>query len=121
MFDALKPVILTSLAAAEARQIMQTKNIPAEYGLRMGVKGGHGCGGVSFIIGFDKQKPTDLVYEQEGITILVDKKNLMYLIGKAVDFYEGADARGFMFVEQEAINKGTKEASNDLDERITNS
>jgi len=31
--------------------------------------------------------------------VLVDKKHTMYLIGKQVDFYEGADAKGFMFVE----------------------
>ena len=106
MFDTLKPVTLTPLAAAEARKIMQTKNIPEGYGLRVGVRGGHGCGGVSFIIGFDKRKESDLSYEIEGINILVDKKHTMYLIGKAVDFYEGADARGFIFIEQEAIERG---------------
>jgi len=60
----------------------------------------------NFIIGFDKQKPADMAYQMEGITILMDKKHTMYLMGKAVDFYEGADARGFMFVEQEAIARG---------------
>jgi iron-sulfur cluster assembly protein len=54
---------------------------------------------VSLIIGFDKQKPTDLTYQMDGVTVLVDKKHTMYLIGKKVDFYEGADARGFLFVE----------------------
>lgn len=112
MFDSLQPVILTPLAAAEARKIMETKNIPAEYGLRVGVRGGHGCGGVSFIIGFDKQKPTDMIYQMEGVTILLDKKHTMYLIGKAVDFYEGADSRGFMFVEQEALTRGGHTNSN---------
>ncbi len=111
MFDELKPVHLTPQAAEEARKIMLTKNIPSGYGLRVGVKGGHGCGGVSFIIGFDKQKPNDLVYEQEGITIYADKKHILYLIGKAVDFYEGSDARGFIFVEQEALDKGHKEVN----------
>jgi iron-sulfur cluster assembly protein len=106
MFDSLQPVILTPTAAAEARKIMETKNIPDGYGLRVGVRGGHGCGGVSFIIGFDKQKPSDMTYFVEGIPIFIDKKHTMYLIGKAVDFYEGADARGFMFVEQEAIARG---------------
>jgi iron-sulfur cluster assembly protein len=106
MFDSLQPVILTPTAAVEARKIMQTKNIPEGYGLRVGVRGGHGCGGVSFIIGFDKQKPSDLTYIMEGVSIFIDKKHTMYLIGKAVDFYEGADARGFMFVEQEAIARG---------------
>jgi len=106
MFDSLQPVTLTPTAAVEARKIMETKNIPKGYGLRVGVRGGHGCGGVSFIIGFDKQKPSDMIYTMEGVTILIDKKHTMYLIGKAVDFYEGADARGFMFVEQEAIARG---------------
>ncbi len=108
MFDSLQPVVITPLAVAEARKIMQTKNIPEGYGLRLGARGGHGCGGVSFIIGFDKQKPSDLIYQVEGITILIEKKQTMFLIGKAVDFYEGADARGFMFVEQEAIARGGK-------------
>jgi len=99
-------VLITTSAATEVRKIMQTKNIPPGYGLRVGVRGGHGCGGVNLIIGFDKQKPTDLSYEVDGIHVFIDKKHTMYLIGKAVDFYEGADARGFIFVEQEAMDRG---------------
>jgi iron-sulfur cluster assembly protein len=98
MFENLKPIGLTTRAAEEVRKIMQTKNIPADYALRVGIRGG-GCGGASLIIGFDKQKPNDLVYKEEGIDMLIDKKHTMYLIGKRVDFYEGADARGFMFVD----------------------
>lgn len=104
MFDNLKPVLLTPLAAAEAKKIMLTKNIPEGYGLRIGVRGGHGCGGVSFIIGFDKKKESDLSYQIENIPIFIDKKHTMYLIGKVVDFYEGADARGFTFIEQEDMS-----------------
>jgi len=100
MFDNLKPIGLTARAAEEVRKIMQTKNIPIEYALRVGIRGGGGCSGVSLIIGFDKPKATDLAYKVEGIDLLVDKKHTMYLIGKQVDFYEGADARGFMFVDQ---------------------
>lgn len=99
MLEKIEPVGLTARAAQEVRKIMGTKNIPAEYGLRVGVRGGGGCGGVSLIIGFDKQKPTDLTYTLEGIKIHIDKKHTMYLIGKEVDFYEGADARGFMFAD----------------------
>ena len=98
MFEKLRPVGLTARAAEEVRKIMQTKNIPADYALRVGIRGG-GCGGVSLIIGFDKQKPNDLVYKEEGIDVVIDKKHTMYLLGKQVDFYEGTDARGFMFVE----------------------
>lgn len=100
MFDNVMPVGLTTRAAQEVQKIMETKNIPEGYGLRVGVRGGGGCGGVSLIIGFDKKKPTDISYTIEGIAVLVDKKHTMYLIGKEVDFYEGADAKGFMFVDE---------------------
>ena len=101
MFSTVQPVTISEKAAAEIRKIMQTKNIPEDYSLRVGIRGG-GCGGVSLLIGFDKQKATDLAYSIEGIPVLVDKKHTMYIIGKEVDFYEGADARGFMFVDPNA-------------------
>ena len=103
MFDDLKPVNLSSRAAIEVRKIMETKNIPRDYGLRVGVKGG-GCGGMALIIGFDRKKDSDHAYAIGDIPIYVDKKHTMYLIGKEVDFYEGADARGFMFTDQIAID-----------------
>jgi len=100
VFDNLQPIKLTVRAAEEVRKIMQTKNIPADYGLRVGVRGGGGCGGAQLIIGFDKKKEADLAYTIEGIPVYVDKKHTMYIIGKQVDFYEGADARGFMFADE---------------------
>jgi iron-sulfur cluster assembly protein len=100
MFPTLQPVTLTAKAAGEIRKIMATKNIPADYALRVGVRGG-GCSGVSLMIGFDKMKATDLAYEVEGISVLIDKKHTLYIIGKQIDFYEGSDARGFMFVDTE--------------------
>jgi iron-sulfur cluster assembly protein len=101
MFSSVIPVTISEKAAVEIRKIMQTKNIPEGYSLRVGIKGG-GCGGVSLLIGFDKQKATDLAYTIAGIPVLVDKKHTMYIIGKEVDFYDGADARGFMFVDSSA-------------------
>ncbi len=104
MFSTIQPVTISEKAAAEIRKIMQTKNIPEDYSLRVGIRGG-GCGGVSLMIGFDKKKASDLAYSVEGIPVLIDKKHTMYIIGKEVDFYEGADARGFMFIEKVTSSK----------------
>src|SRR5258707_7787663 len=104
MFDTLQPVNLSAKAAAEVRKIMQSKNIPADYGLRLGVRGGGGCGGVSPIIGFDKKKVSGLSYTLEGIPVHIDKKNTMSLNGKNVDFYERADPPGFMFLAKSRID-----------------
>ncbi|HZY78925.1 MAG TPA: iron-sulfur cluster biosynthesis family protein [Cyclobacteriaceae bacterium] len=98
MFDQLQPVKLSARAAEEVRKIMQTKNIPQGYGLRIGVRGGHGCGGAQLIIGFDKQKDSDLAYTVNDIPIYVDKKHTMYVIGKEVDWVEGETERGFTFL-----------------------
>jgi iron-sulfur cluster assembly protein len=97
-FENVQPVTISARATEEIKKIMQTKNIPAEYGLRVGIKGG-GCGGVALMIGFDKQKASDLAYTISDIPVYVDKKHTMYLIGKEVDFFEGEDARGFMFAD----------------------
>ena len=104
MFENIKPIGLTTRAAEEVRKIMQTKSIPADYALRVGIRG-VGCSGVSLIIGFDKPRPSDIAYQEEGINMLIDKKHTMYVIGKQVDFYEGADAKGFMFVDTTTIIK----------------
>ncbi|HMQ00379.1 MAG TPA: iron-sulfur cluster biosynthesis family protein [Cyclobacteriaceae bacterium] len=103
MFKDIKPVGISTKAAAEIKKIMQTKGIPADYALRVGIKGA-GCGGAALMLGFDKAKETDLQYEVEQIPVLVDKRHTMYVIGKVVDFHDGADARGFMFAESEPNN-----------------
>jgi iron-sulfur cluster assembly protein len=99
MFDNIHPVTISARAATEIRKIMDTKNIPQDYGLRVGVKGG-GCG-VALMIGFDRKKDSDMVYMISDIPVYVDKKHTMYIIGKQVDFYEGEEGRGFMFKDGE--------------------
>jgi iron-sulfur cluster assembly protein len=96
MFDHFQPVQVTEKAAAEIRKIMHSKNIPVGYGLRVGVRGG-GCGGAQLMIGFDKKKDSDLSYMINDIPVFIDKRHTLYVTGKQVDFYEGADARGFVF------------------------
>jgi len=97
MFDNIHPVSISDRAVIEIRKIMATKNIPAEYGLRVGVKGG-GCG-VSLIIGFDKKNDSDMAYTISDIPVYIDKRHTMYIIGKQVDFFDGEEGRGFMFVD----------------------
>ena len=99
MLATQNPITISPTAAIEIKKIMATKNIPAGHGLRVGVRGG-GCG-VQLILGFDKPKETDLVYEFEGIPVMLEKRSMMFLIGKRVDFYEGDDARGFHFVDRQ--------------------
>ncbi len=97
--SSLLPVTLSQKAADQVLHIMQTKKIPPGYVLRVGIRGGSGCGGHQLILGFDKPKDTDMTYSQQGIQVLIDKKHVLNVIGKEVDFYEGGDAKGFVFVD----------------------
>ncbi len=98
MFKELKPVSISVKAAEEIRKIMLHKGIPTNYALRVGIKGS-GCGGMALMLGFDKPKENDINYMVDDIPVLVDKKHTMYVIGKEIDFFEGAEARGFLFTE----------------------
>jgi len=98
----LEPVDLSEKAIVEVKNIMQTKGIPEDYGLRIGIKGG-GCGAMGFMLGFDKQNDEDIAYSKSDIPIYVDKKQVMYLLGVEVDFYDESDERGFVFNKPETI------------------
>jgi iron-sulfur cluster assembly protein len=94
------PISISTKALNEIKNIIAHKNIPGEYRLRVGVKGG-GCGGVSYMLGFDKAKEEDKVFEWEGLEILIEKKHVMFLMGMHIDFFDGSDSRGFTFVNSD--------------------
>lgn len=90
------PITLTDRAAAEIRTIAETKDIPQDFNLRVGVRGG-GCSGMSYLLGFDRRREHDLEFEVDGIVIFMDKRHGLYLMGTTVDYQDGLDAKGFTF------------------------
>jgi iron-sulfur cluster assembly protein len=90
------PVVLTARAAAEIKKILSTQELPDGYALRVGVKGG-GCSGMSYILGFDKQRDHDTVLDVQGITVYMDRRHGLYLMNTTIDYHDGLDARGFVF------------------------
>ena len=90
------PILLTSRAHSEIRRIMAKKEIPDGYSLRVGVRGG-GCSGMSYILGFDRQREQDLEFKVDGIVVFMDKRHGLYLMGTTLDYHDGLDARGFTF------------------------
>lgn len=90
------PIELSERAAGEIRRIISEKNIPEGFGLRIGVKGG-GCSGMSYILGFDRNRDQDITFDVRGISVYVDRRHGLYLMGTVVDYHDGLDARGFTF------------------------
>lgn len=92
----MNPIKISPKALQEIQDIFTNKNIPSDYGLRIGSKGS-GCAGVEYIIGFDKITEEDQQYDYNGVTVIVKKKDFMHLIGLEVDFVEDSEERGFVF------------------------
>ena len=92
----IKPISLTDGAITALRKIMAQENVPEEYGLRVGVKGG-GCSGFSYILGFDSVKEGDQQYIINGMKVIMSKAHGIYLLGMEVDYIDGLNNRGFTF------------------------
>ena len=90
------PVTITDEAATEICSMMAMKKVPEGYSLRVGVRGG-GCGAAGFFLGFDKGASDDDVYDINGVSVLIDRRHLVYLVGQVVDFEERTHERGFFF------------------------
>ena len=90
------PIKLTRGAIVQLNRLRQEQGVPADFGLRIGVKGG-GCSGFSYMLGFDEPKEKDTLYDFDGIQILMDKAHALYLLGMEIDWLEGLNNRGFVF------------------------
>ena len=91
-------IIITEKAAGEMNRVLSDKKLPEGTVLRIGVAGG-GCSGFSYSLGFDDKcdEMNDVVSEQHGLKVAVDRKSALYLEGTTIDFYDGIERRGFTF------------------------
>ena len=94
--DRPKPVKLTDAAAARIRQIMA--GAEGKYlGVRVGVTNG-GCAGMSYTMEYAAEaKPFEEVMEDQGVTIFIDPKAILFLIGTELDFVQEKLGARFSF------------------------
>jgi iron-sulfur cluster assembly protein len=91
-----KAVRLTDAAAVRVRAIMDKAERPYA-GLRVGVKNG-GCAGMSYTLEYAEAKAAlDEVVEDKGVTILIEPKAILFLIGLELDYREDKIGGGFVF------------------------
>ena len=80
-----KVVTLSDSAAARVQEIMGKAERPYA-GLRVGVKNG-GCAGQEYVLEYaEAAAPLDEVVEDKGVTILVEPKAVLFLIGTEIDY-----------------------------------
>ncbi len=80
-----KVVTLTDSAAARVREIMDRAEKPYA-GLRVGVKNG-GCAGQEYTMEYASERlPLDEVIEEKGVTVLIEPKAVLFLVGSVIDY-----------------------------------
>src|SRR3954462_5469430 len=87
---------LTDAAAERIKYVMANAANPL-VGVRVGVRNG-GCAGMSYTMEYaDGVKPGDEVIEDKGVTVLVDPKAVLFLLGTVMDFRSTKLASQFVF------------------------
>jgi iron-sulfur cluster assembly protein len=87
---------LTAAAVERVKALLEKRNKPS-VGIRIGVRT-KGCSGLSYTIEYaDAKGPADEVVEQDGVTVLIDPKATMFILGTEMDYVEEKLQTGFVF------------------------
>jgi iron-sulfur cluster assembly protein len=92
----LKVMSLTDAAAERVRSIIANADKPI-VGIRVGVKNG-GCAGMAYTVDYaDQLRPGDEIVEDKGVSVIVDPKAVLFLLGTEMDFETTKLASQFVF------------------------
>ena len=93
---ALPPVMTLTDTAADRLRGLYAKGQQGKL-LRIGVKA-KGCSGLSYDLSWaGEAAPTDEVVTDKGVTVLIDRKATLFLIGTVMDYEVKAMTAGFTF------------------------
>lgn len=88
-------ITLTEPAAERVKDFLANRG--KGVGLRLGVKT-MGCSGMAYVLEFvDEINEEDAVFEDAGVTVIVDPKSLVYLDGTELDYAKEGLNEGFQF------------------------
>ena len=87
---------LTEAAADRIRVLLDNRGKPA-VGIRVGVRS-RGCSGLTYTLEYaDERGKFDEVVQDKGVTVLIDPKASMFIIGTEMDYVEDKLQSGFTF------------------------
>jgi iron-sulfur cluster assembly protein len=87
---------LTDAAAERIRALLSKRGKPA-VGIRIGVRS-RGCSGLTYTLEYaDEKGKLDELVQDKGVTVLIDPKASMFIIGTEMDYIEDKLQSGFTF------------------------
>ena len=88
-------ITLTTAAAERVREFIEKRG--NGVGLRLAVKT-TGCSGMAYVMEFaDQVEDDDVVFEDQGIKVLINPQSLVYLDGTELDYAKEGLNEGFKF------------------------
>jgi len=88
-------VSLTSSAHGRVRSFLDKRG--SGVGLRLGVRR-TGCSGFAYVVNYaDEIAADDVVFEQEGVNVIVDRESLALIDGTEIDFVKQGLNEAFKF------------------------
>lgn len=93
MDAAQEAISLTDTAAGKLKELLASQQ-ESDQALRVAVRGG-GCSGFQYALALDSRKDDDHVFEDNGVSVLVDKVSMQFVFGSQVDYVEGLQGAGF--------------------------
>lgn len=105
MEEKIYNISVSPKAAEQIKKQLIKRGTPESY-LRLGVKGG-GCSGYGYVIEFEDGSPRekDLLFEMEGVKVLIDKKSILYLNGTTLNWEKTLMHQGFKFTNPNEKSK----------------
>jgi len=96
-------ITLTDSAVARVRSYLEKRG--GGIGLRLGIKK-TGCSGFAYVINYaDEILPDDLVFEDGGVSVVVDPESLALIDGTEVDFVKEGLNEAFKFRNPQAASE----------------
>ena len=78
------------------QELLDKRGKPS-IGIRIGVRS-KGCSGLSYTLEYaDNKHPMDELVEQHGVTVLIDPKATLFILGTEMDYVEEKLQSGFVF------------------------
>jgi len=100
-------ILITERAKSEIKRIVEEQkndnnNDKKQY-LRVRVVGG-GCSGFQYKLTMDEEinEKLDELYEINEVSVIVDKRSMMYINGATIDYLDDMNERGFKVVNPSA-------------------
>ena len=87
-------ITLTDNAAEKIKNLLDGQESSDLQALRVAVRGG-GCSGFQYALAFDQVKDDDHVFEDRGVSVVVDKTSMQFVFGSEVDYVESLQGAGF--------------------------